>query len=345
MQNHETHQQRVHHIQNTIDDKARIKAAWLSLFTSIIVLVIKTVAFYQTRSAAILSDALETIVNVVAAIAALFIIRAVAEPADEEHPYGHGKLEFFSAAFEGGLIFSAALMIVVESIKVLLTKQELHQLESGLVLTAVAAVFNLVLGLYLKKVGEKEKSQALKASSAHVLSDVYTTVGVFVGLGLVLITGWTWLDPLFALFVGINLAYEGYKIVRQSIGGLIDEVDLDSLKDLAASFQKNKVSGIIDIHELKVIRSGKFHHIDAHLVIPEHWDIAYAHEFSDDFESNVVRDYPFDGEIAFHLDPCRRNYCSVCDLQDCPVRKQSFKTPKIFTAGTIIGGPKPTDEK
>lgn len=327
----------------TIDDSARIKAAWLSLMTSLIVLAIKTLAYYQTQSAAILSDALETIVNVVAAIAALFIIRVVAEPADEEHPYGHGKLEFFSAAFEGGLIFSAALMIVFESGKVLMIGQVPHRLESGMILTAVAALFNLVLGIYLKKVGEKQKSQALKASSAHVLSDVYTTAGVFVGLGLVLLTGWSWLDPLFALLVGLNLAYEGYKIVRQSIGALIDETDHETLVELAQAFQKNKVTGIIDIHELKVIRSGKFHHVDAHLVLPENWDISYAHEFSDDFEGHVVKDYPFDGEIAFHLDPCRRSYCTVCDVQNCSIRKKEFISPKTFTASSLIGSPKPTD--
>ncbi|MGZ3747927.1 MAG: cation diffusion facilitator family transporter, partial [Pseudobdellovibrionaceae bacterium] len=206
-----------------MNDKARNNAAWISLSASIFIFAMKVAAYYITHSTAVLSDALESTVNVVASFVALIILRIVAQPADEDHPYGHGKLEYFSAAFEGGLIFFAALMIIRESIDALIAGHTSRQLESGLVIMIVAAVFNFILGFYLKKIGEQEKSEALKASGAHVISDVWSSVGVVVGIGLVLLTGIQWIDPVVAIAVALNLAYEGYKIVRKSAGSLIDE--------------------------------------------------------------------------------------------------------------------------
>lgn len=303
------------------------------------VLSVKAAAFFYTHSAAVLSDALESIVNVVAAIVAFFVIRYVSQPADKEHPYGHGKMEYFSSAFEGGLIFAASLMILVESVKVLLTKQEVHELETGMVLVVMATSFNLALSLYLKKIAKAEKSEALSASAAHVMSDVVTTGGVLIGLVLVRFTGWLWIDALIAVAVGIHLAWEGVQIVRRSIAALIDETDTEVLKDLSEAFEKNRQPGIIDIHQLRVIRSGKFHHVDAHLVIPEFWTIEAAHTFTEDFEERVVNSYSFDGEIAFHLDPCDQAYCKICDLQACPIRSSNFVTRRKLSAEMIVGEP------
>jgi cation diffusion facilitator family transporter len=325
------------------NDKARNKAAWISLVASVVIFAMKVGAYYLTHSTAVLSDALESTVNVLAAFAALIILRIAAQPADEDHPYGHGKLEHFSAAFEGGLIFFAALMIMREAVDSLYQGKTAHQLESGMAVVAMAAVFNLVLGLYLKRIGKKEKSEALRASGAHVISDVWTTVGVIVGVGLVLVTGLQWIDPVVAIAVALNLAYEGYKIVRRSGGSLIDEVDVDVLSDLAECLQRNRTPGIIDIHHLRTIRSGRFHHIDAHLVIPEYWNISHAHMICDTFESEVVSDYSFDGEIAFHLDPCKRAFCSACKMADCPIRRHEYVKQNPFTVASLIAGPQPTE--
>lgn len=317
----------------------RNKAAWISLWASVFIFAMKVAAYYMTNSTAVLSDALESTVNVAAALVALIVVRIVSQPADEGHPYGHGKLEYFSAAFEGGLIFFAALMIIRESIDALLTGRTSHQLESGLAIMIAAAVFNFILGYYLKKTGEQEKSEALKASGAHVISDVWTTVGVVIGIALVLLTGIQWIDPVAAIAVALNLAYEGFKIVRKSAGSLIDEVDVGVLNQLASSLEKNYRPGIIDVHKLKIIRSGRFHHVDAHLVVPEYWDIAYAHNYCEDYETEVVTDYPFDGEIAFHLDPCKRAYCEKCKMEECPIRRAPFEKRDPFTVESIVGDP------
>ena len=318
----------------------RQRAALISVIASITIFAIKVWAYQATHSAAVLSDATESVVNVLAAFVAFFVVRYAAQPADEDHPYGHGKAEYFSSTFEGGMIFFAGLTILYQSLIYLVSGEELHQLESGLIIIGVAAIFNLILGIYLGRVAKKQNSAALKASSAHVLSDVWTTIGVIGGLILVILTGQTWIDPLVAVLVALQLTYSGYKIVREAMGGLIDEVDTKSLEALGMAMMKNLAPGIIDVHRMRVIRSGAFHHVDAHLVVPEYWDVAHAHSVTHNFEMDVVRDYPFDGEIVFHLDPCGRAYCSHCDVFDCPIRVREFKNRQEFTVDHLISEPR-----
>lgn len=298
-------------------------------------------AYGLTQSTAVLSDAVESIVNVVAALMAVFVMRAVAEPADEEHPYGHGKLEYFSAAFEGGLIAFASLAIAYEAISALVRGQSLNQPNIGAAIMAGAAIMNLLLGLHLRQVGRKNNSEALLASSAHVISDVWTTVAVILGLGLVMLTGIHWIDPVVALIVAFQLGYSGYKIVRKSGGALIDEMEPESLQKLSVAFQENKKPWVVDVHNLKVIRSGHFHHIDGHLVVPEFWDVAKTHEHAGGYERAIVASYPFDGEIAFHIDPCERKYCAQCEMPDCPIRARKLQNPKTLTQDSLIRGPTP----
>lgn len=328
----------------TSSDKIRNRTAWLSAIASLVIFILKIAAYRMTNSAAVLSDALESIVNVVAAVVALFVIRFASQPADHEHPYGHGKAEYFSSTFEGGMIFFASLMIIGEAVKALIYQEPPQKLEIGLIIVGAAALVNLALGLYLKHIGKTHHSDALKASGSHVLSDVVTTVGVMVGLGLVLLTGWTWVDPVIAILVGLHLAWVGYGIVRESMGGLMDEIDENTLSNLNAALNKNRRPGIIDIHELRVIRSGRFHHVDAHLVVPEYWDISKVHSETRDFEDAVVRDYVFDGEIAFHLDPCKKSYCSECNVENCPIRLAPFKALRPFTVKSLTGGPRETNQ-
>ncbi len=320
-------------------DLATVRSAWVSLAVSIALLVLKFVAYEFTKSTAVLSDAIESIINVVAAVVAVFVMRAVAEPADEDHPYGHGKLEYFSAAFEGGLIAFAALAIANEAIRSITHGHEPKQLDLGAYILVAAAIGNFLLALHLKTVGKKFRSDALLASGAHMLSDVWTTVGVIAGLIVIYLTNWIWVDAAIALLVALQLGFSGYQIVRKSIGALIDEVEPHSLSDLASAFEKHRENWICDIHNIKVIRSGHFHHIDGHLVVPEFWDVAKTHQHSSDFERKVVDEYPFDGEIAFHIDPCERKYCEQCQLENCAIRLKKRITLKNFTAESITQGP------
>lgn len=328
----------------TSSEKFRNRAAWISAAASLAIFLLKIGAYRLTGSAAVLSDALESIVNVVASIVALFVIRFASQPADHEHPYGHGKAEYFSAAFEGGLIFFAALMIIGESAKALLYHEPAQKLEIGVLIIGAAAALNLFLGIFLKSAGRKHHSEALVASGAHVISDVTTTVGVMVGLGLVIWTKIPWLDPAIAILVGLQLAWQGSKIVRSSWGGLLDEMDESALENLAQSLEKNRHPGIIDIHHLRIIRSGSFHHVDAHLVVPEYWDVLKTHTETTAFEGKVVQDYPFDGEIAFHVDPCKKSYCEICNVENCPIRRAPLQSLRPFTVKRLTEGPMPTNE-
>lgn len=320
-------------------DQIAIRAAWISLFVSLFVLGLKYSAYLQTKSVAILSDATESIVNVIAAFIALLVMKHVAEPADKEHPYGHGKLEYFSAAFEGGLIAFASIAIIYASSKALFATPELKQIDMGVGIISIASVLNVFLAIYLKKIGREHKSEALLASGTHVLTDVWTSVGILAALVLVHFTNWWWLDPLVAILVGMQLARTGYQIVRKSMGGLLDEVEPQALHELTQTLNKNRRPGFIDIHQLRIIRSGRFHHIDAHLVVPEFWDVSHTHEQAQVFEDQVIQSYPYDGEMAFHLDPCGRKYCEFCDLHQCQIRQGVFAGLKKFTLQSVTGAP------
>ncbi len=314
-------------------------ASRASVIVSFFVLAFKTLAYFQTNSQAVLSDALESIVNVIASIVALWIIHNSIEPADDQHPYGHGKLEYFSAAFEGGLVCFAGVMIIAEAVQALIKGQAISNFESGFLYSIIATLLNLGLGLYLKNIGKKHHSTALISSGTHVLSDIWTTVGSLFGLGFVWITNLIWIDASVALLMAVYLLYSGYGVVRTAVGGLLDEHDEESLKRLAVVLEKNRFPGIIDIHQTRMIRAGRFHHIDAHVVVPEFWDVSEAHHQTTLFEHRVVTEYHLEGEIAFHVDPCLKSYCDQCDLSDCPIRSCEFEKRAIISANSLTKKP------
>lgn len=305
-------------------DDQRLFAAKISLSIGLLVMTLKFIAVRLTSSQAILSDALESIVNVVAASMVVLTISYTAKPADKDHPYGHGKVEYFSAAFEGGLVSFAALLIIVESCSSLIYGSKLENIHQGLGIVFISGAINFALGYYLVQRGKSLQSLALKSSGYHVLSDVWTSVGLIVGLFLVHLTGWLWMDAVIALGFGFYLAFIGLGIVREAGGGLMDKEDPQVLNKITQAVKPHMQDGIIDIHEMKVIRSGRYHHIDMHLVLPEYWTVLQSHERTKAFEQAVINDYSFDGEMHFHYDPCRRDFCRRCNLKDCPIRQHDF---------------------
>ena len=305
--------------------RVRLRAAAISLAVSVVLLGAKYQAYLMTGSTAILSDALESIVNVAAAVFALCGLVFAGRPADRNHPYGHGKIEFFSAAFEGGLIAFAAVVIVYEVVQSLIRGVEVRRLEAGLLVVLAAGLVNLALGLFLVRTGRRYSSLALVADGQHVLSDFYTSAGIVVGLVLVRVTGIAWLDPVVAAVVALNLMWTGYRLVRHAAGGLLDEEDPALLNRLLAVLRGRVGRGVIRIHHLRAIREGRFHHVDAHLVVPEFWTVEQAHELAESLAREVMLDVGVEGELAFHTDPCHRVYCAMCDLGDCPVRREPFQ--------------------
>ena len=301
----------------------------ISLLIGVVVLIVKFYAYHVTNSQSIFSDALESIVNVVAGIITIVVIVIAARPADQDHPYGHGKLESIAATFEGGAITLAGILIIIQSIQIFFHGAVLTALDTGLYLTIGAGLVNGILGLILKSSGKKNHSEAMISSGAHLLGDALTSIGVIIAIVLVKVTGKVWIDPFIAALFGGMLCYSGGKILWRSGHNLLDGHDYETLSNLASLFEKHYVSGVIDIHYTRVIRSGAFHHIDCHMVIPEFWSIAEGHSFSEHFEASFVNNYSTQAELKIHLDPCRRVYCENCEVGDCPIRQKNFvkRTP------------------
>jgi len=316
----------------------RVRVGVVSLLVSVVLLAVKYVAYLHTGSAAILSDALESIINVVAAAFAVGSLRIATRPPDRGHPYGHGKIEYFSAAFEGGLIAFAALLIVWYAVRDLVRGAEIADIELGLALTTAAGLANAALGWFLLRAGKKHRSITLVADGHHVLSDFQTSLGVVVGLVLVKLTGLAWFDPAAALLVGLNLALTGYRLVREAAGGLLDEEDATLIARLVGAFEQVRFPGIIRLHRLRAIRSGREAHADAHLIVPEFWSVEQAHDASVELERRIFALPAIDGEIVFHVDPCMRALCSSCDMVDCAVRERAFVARPRLTVDEATRG-------
>lgn len=313
------------------ESRTRLRAGVLSLVVAALLLAAKFEAYRRTGSSAVLSDALESIVNVVAAAFGIGSILFAGRPADRNHPYGHGKIEFFSAAFEGGLIVFAAILIVYEALRAFVLGPELRALDLGLAIVFAAGVGNALLGLYLVRTGRRHASLTLVADGKHVLSDWWTSAGIVVGLGLVRVTGLAWLDPLVACLVAVQLFWTGFRLVREAAGGLLDEEDPELLRRLVAVLGPRIGQGVIHLHQLRARRAGRYHHVDAHLVVPEFWPVERAHAVSDELAGKVIRALGVEGELVFHTDPCRRAYCRECDVTECPVRVEPFSARPALT--------------
>ena len=307
-----------------LDPQIRFAAVGTVIVATLLFLV-KLQAFRLTGSQAIFSEAMESIVNVLASVIAFYVIYYAAKPADKDHPYGHGKAEYLSAALEGGLIAFAAFLIIVEAAQAFYENRPLQSLNVGLIMMAATGGVNLVMGFYLKHLGKIKHSVAIEGSGRHLIADFWTTAGVIIGLGLVYVTNIIWIDRVIAVFVSIHLMREGYSLIRKSIGGLLDEEQESVIENIQTLINKTHQEGIIQVHHVRVMRSGKFHHIDAHVVVPEFWSVEEAHDNTNVYERLIFKNYLFNGEIHFHIDPCRRLYCRFCDVKECPVRQNDFQ--------------------
>ncbi|MCB9876364.1 MAG: cation transporter [Planctomycetes bacterium] len=313
-----------------------VAAALFSFVVAVVLLAAKFWAYWLTGSQAIFSDALESIVNVLAAMVAVAVLRFAGRPADRDHPFGHGKLEFFSAAFEGGLICCAALLILWQAGEALLHGHRPEQLDLGLLITVAAGAVNGVVGVALVRFGTKHHSAAIVADGHHLLSDFWTSAGVIVGLLLVWLTGAAWLDPAVAIAMVGWLLVMGWRIVSRAIGGLMDAEDPQLLRDVVEVLGARVGDGVIRVHNLRAIRAGSFRHISAHLVVPEFWSVQRAHDLAEQLATEVMRDLPGDGDIDFHTDPCERAWCTMCDLQSCSVRRQPFVRLEPLTVDEAV---------
>ena len=292
---------------------------------SVIILLGKLLAYYLTHSVAILTDALESIVNVVAGFFGLYSLQLSAKPKDEEHPYGHGKIEFISAAVEGAMISFAAAFIVFESIANLLHPVPIQKLDVGILIIALSAIINFAMGSWCVRTGTRNNSLALLASGQHLKSDTYTTVGILAGLALLYFTGMRWIDSALALLFAAIIFYTGFRIIRTSVAGIMDKRDRELLAKLIETLDRNRSKNWVDIHNIRIIKYGSTLHIDAHLTVPWYLNVHEAHSEVDKLANLVRKDFGDAIELFVHTDGCLPISCPICIKDDCPVRYHTFQ--------------------
>jgi len=277
--------------------------AWLSIAAAIITIALKTAAYWFTGSVGLLSDALESLINLAAAIVALLTLRIAAQPADEDHAFGHDKAEYFSSGIEGTLIFIAALSIGYTAIQRLLAPQPLEQLGIGLIVSGIATAVNLSVALVLLKAGKKHHSLVLEADGHHLMTDVWTSVGVVIGVGLVSLTGWLRLDPIVAILVAANIIWTGFGLIKRSVLGLMDTVVAPELQMVAEEVLKKyaTLEGIT-YENFRSRQSGmkKFFYVD--IQFPNDWTIYKVHSIADKIDLEICEKIP-NSTVFSHLEP------------------------------------------
>ena len=290
----------------------------------IILFIGKLIAWHLTNSDAVFSDAMESIVNIIAAFMGLYSLYLAAKPKDEDHPYGHGKVEFVTSGIEGALIIFAGVIIIVEAADSLLHGNEPKKLDLGILIVAATAVINYVMGYISIKKGIRENSQVLQSSGKHLQSDTFTTLGVVISLILVYFTKMYWIDAAVALVFGGYIIFIGYKIIRTALSGIMDEADLEMISRLAKFLEENRKPEWIDIHNMRIQQYGSGLHIDAHLTLPWYYELRKAHEEMEKVYRLIGENTDRSVEFNFHLDDCKPFSCEICQLFDCPVREKPF---------------------
>ncbi|HYD21653.1 MAG TPA: cation diffusion facilitator family transporter [Flavipsychrobacter sp.] len=292
---------------------------------SVVLFLGKLWAWYLTSSVAILTDALESTVNVITGFIGLYSVMLAAKPRDTNHPYGHGKVEFISSAIEGALIGIAGLFIIYEAVAQLHYPRAIEKLNTGIIITLIAGVINFVFGRYAVSVGKKNRSLTVEAGGRHLLSDAYSTIAIVIGLLLLLFTGWQWLDSAIAILFSGFIIVTGYKVLRRSLAGIMDEADLALLKNVVKVLQAHRRAQWIDLHNLRVVQYGEVLHIDAHMTLPWYYRVAAAEKEIHALEELIRRHFGGKVELFIHIDGCMPYSCKLCAIENCPVRQEAFK--------------------
>jgi len=276
--------------------------AWLSIAAAVLTIGLKTAAWWITGSVGLLSDAMESIVNLVGGLMALAMLTVTERPADQEHPYGHGKAEYFSSGVEGTLILIAAISISGAAVNRLISPKPLEEIGVGLAISIVASLVNLGVALLLLRVGRKSNSITLEANAHHLLTDVWTSIGVVAGVGMVALTGWERLDPIVALVIAVNINLDRGPNCRRSIGGLMDTAPLTedrvAVRDVLSSYEQAGVR----FHALRTRQAGARKFISLHVLVPGDWTVQRGHQLVERIE-NDIRNVVLDSTIFTHLEP------------------------------------------
>lgn len=318
------------------DIQLNIRFQQLITFVAVALFCIKIFAWYLTGSVAILTDALESIVNILSAFIGLYSLMLSAKPKDKNHPYGHGKIEFVTATLEGGLIAAAGFFMIYEAVQAYRFPKVITQLDYGIELIVLTAIINYLMGSWSIKRGNRLHSPVLVASGKHLQSDTLTTVGIVVGLILIYWTDLLWLDSLVAFIFALIIIYTGGTIVRKSLAGIMDEADGRLLEKVTALLQNNRNENWIDIHNLRIIKYGSILHFDCHLTVPWYFNVHEAHDEVKRLEDLIRDNFGKTAEMFIHVDGCLPFSCPICQKENCDKRAKPFENTMVWTIENII---------
>ncbi|SEN52925.1 cation diffusion facilitator family transporter [Mucilaginibacter gossypiicola] len=293
-------------------------------------------AYFLTASNFVLTDAAESIVNVIASSFAFYSIYLSALPRDENHPYGHGKVEFFSVFIEGSLIGIAGCIIIVKSVYSFFFPNIIHDLFTGAIIIGITGAINGALGYYMIRKGKELRSMTLDADGRHLLADTVTSGGLVVGLLLIEFTGILWLDSALSILVGLYIVFSSYKLVRKSVGGLMDEADFQVVTDIINVLSEKRREAWIDVHNLRAQKYGHELHIDCHMTLPSYFDLNTVHTEISLVDKMINKDMGIKTELFIHADPCLPDCCHYCSMPNCPIRSEAQTETIAWTLEKVV---------
>lgn len=297
---------------------------------------IKFIAYGITHSNTILTDALESIVNIITSVFALYSLYIASKPRDSNHPYGHGKIEFIAAGMEGMLIVASGVIIIAKSATNFFHPSPLDHILVGSLLIAGTGIVNLIIGRYMITKGKELNSVALEADGKHIYSDFLLSASVIIGAVILYFTKIEWLDSVIAILISLWIIFMGIKLVRQSLKGIMDEADDEILGELITTINKVRRDKWIDIHNMRMIQYGKTLHIDCHMTLPWYITLDEAHDEIDNLDKQINELHPGELEFFIHADPCIPTSCKICCLSECKERKEAFTHKIDWTLETLL---------
>lgn len=319
-----------------INAKQNIRLQSLVLFVALILFAVKLTAWFLTSSLSILSDALESIVNVIAGGIGFVSLLIAAKPRDADHPYGHGKFEFLSAATEGFFILLAGIFIIYQAVLKLFQPHPLEKLDVGIILMFATAVVNYLLGQYCENVGNKNDSLQLVSAGRHLKTDTYSTLAIIAGLILIYFTHIFFLDSVVAFIAAVMIIFTAVRVLRPSIGGMMDESDTKLLARIVKVLNEKRNENWIDIHNMRFIKYGSTLHCDCHLTVPWYLNIREAHHEIELLKSVIQVEFGTEVEMFVHVDPCLDYSCKICSKHNCAVRKFPQEKRITWTVENVV---------
>ena len=316
--------------------KKNLKAQYYLTALTVVVFALKMVVFFMTHALSVLSDTLESVVNIIATLVGSYSMYIASKPKDKDHPYGHGKAEFVSSAFQGSLIIGVGCLILYQSIQSYFNPGTLHNLGNGFWLLIIIAIINITTALFVMQMGKKNNSSTLKTSGKLFLIDFFTTFSVAAGLLILIVTGIQKVDAIIAALLGVWVLYDGYKILRASLAGIMDEADMALLENVIEELDANRNNNWIDLHNLRVIKYGSLLHIDCHLTMPWYLNVHEAHRVMDQFTDLIKSRFGDSVEFFIHIDGCMPFSCAICTLDQCEKRQTPFKQKLKWTMENVL---------